>query len=106
MLNADSSTLNRESDDQSRNAPPTIPSEVALRWIARITATMLEIDAPGKPEQREGEEEQRYEGQEGEVGDHRREVRAPVGEELREGFANVHCVSVCPRWRRRKRYRS
>ena len=34
MLNALSSTLKNESDDQSRNAPPTIPSAVAFAWIA------------------------------------------------------------------------
>ena len=34
MLNALSSTLKSESDDQSRNAAPTIPSAVAFAWIA------------------------------------------------------------------------
>ena len=48
MLNADSSTLKSESDDQSRKAAPTIPSEVALRWIVRIASTMLETEALGK----------------------------------------------------------
>jgi hypothetical protein len=33
-------------------------------------------------------------------------VRAAVGEELREGFPNLHCVSVCRQWTRRKRYLS
>src|SRR5581483_10840958 len=37
-----------------------------------------------EPEQREREEEQRDERQEREVGDHRRQVRAAVGEELAE----------------------
>ena len=35
MLNALSSTLKSESDDQSRNAAPTIPSAAELCWIAR-----------------------------------------------------------------------
>ena len=48
MLNADSRTLKKESDDQTRKAAPRIPIEVALLWIVRITSTMLEIEAPGK----------------------------------------------------------
>jgi hypothetical protein len=32
-------------------------------------------------------------------------VRAAIGEELGEGLANMHCVSVCRRWTQRKRYR-
>src|SRR5437868_4730468 len=48
MLNADSSTLNSDSDDQSRNIPPTIPSEVALSWIVRITSALV-LDEQGSP---------------------------------------------------------
>ena len=42
MLNALSRTLKNDSDDQSRNAPPTIPSAVAFAWIAR-TARRIEL---------------------------------------------------------------
>ncbi len=41
MLNALSSTLKNESDDQSRNAAPTSPRAVAFDWIAR-TAVRIE----------------------------------------------------------------
>ena len=82
-----------------------IPSDVALSWIVRTTVTISSIDAPGKAllssrtkkldssarpgeaEQRERQEEQRHEREQREVGDHRREVRAAVGEELGEGLA-------------------
>jgi len=47
MLNALSSTLKNESDDQSRNAPPTIPSAVAFAWIARTARSSELIDASG-----------------------------------------------------------
>ena len=109
MLNAHSSTLKSESDDQSRNAPPTIPSAVALsldrahraRRSSRPTCSgtifgssrtrKLDSSAwPDEPEQREREEEQRHEGEQREVGDHRREVRAAVGEEL---------ATICLTWR-------
>src|SRR6478672_4044675 len=114
MLNADSRTLKKESDDQTRKAAPRIPIEVALLWIVRITLTILElgdevarlVHPARQPEQREREEEERHEREQREVGDHRREVRAPVGEELREGLAQMHGGSVCCRWTRRKRYPS
>ncbi len=48
MLNADSSTLNSESDVQRRKAAPMIPSVVALDVIAPTTRTMSEIDCDGK----------------------------------------------------------
>ena len=49
MLNADSSTLKSESDDQSRNAAPTIPSEVACALDALgPLLTMLSTDRLGK----------------------------------------------------------
>ena len=101
MLNALSSTLKNESDDQSRNAPPTIPSAVAFAWIAR-TALQDRVERrarerlrrargrrtsprrPGatSPSSASDEEEQRHEREQREVRDHRREVRAAVGEEL------------------------
>ena len=48
MLNADSSTLNSESELQKRNVAPRIPSVAAFRWIARTTRTMSSIDCEGK----------------------------------------------------------
>ena len=47
MLNALSSTLKSESDDQSRNAAPTIPSAAALLWIARTACRIESIDVLG-----------------------------------------------------------
>jgi hypothetical protein len=47
MLNADSSTLNSDSDVQSRKAPPMIPSVVAFSLIASTTRTMSSIDWDG-----------------------------------------------------------
>ena len=101
MLNALSSTLKSESDDQSRNAPPTMPSAVGVRPGSRARRVRIEstdvlgnvlreladeeralVGLVGEPEQREREEEQRHEREEREVGDHRGEVRSAVGEEL------------------------
>ena len=48
MLNADSSTLKSESDDQSSATPPMIPSAVEWLWISRTVWTMLETELPGK----------------------------------------------------------
>ena len=48
MLNADSSTLKSDSDDQSRNTAPTMPSEVAWRWIPWVLEMMLSTDRLGK----------------------------------------------------------
>ena len=48
MLNALSSTEKSESDDQSRNAAPTIPSAAALSWIARIAFRIESTDVLGK----------------------------------------------------------
>jgi hypothetical protein len=48
MLNADSSTLNSDSDVQSTKAPPKMPSAAALSWIVETTATMLLTELPGK----------------------------------------------------------
>ena len=47
MLNADSSTLNSDSDVQSSAAPPMIPSAVACFWISSTVWTMLVIEVPG-----------------------------------------------------------
>ena len=44
------------------------------------------LGPPGEAEQREREEDQRDGGEQAEVGDHRGEVGAPVGEELRHGL--------------------
>ena len=104
MLNADSSTLKSESEHQSRNEPPMMPSVAALSLhgvdrASTIWATELDgkircssrderarlVGPAGKPEQREREEGQGQEREQREVGDHRREVRAAVGEELGEG---------------------
>ena len=92
-----------------------MPSAVELLWISSTRATMLETELPGKiclssvdevarlvgpageAEQREREEEQRHEREQREVGDHRREVGAAVGEELRQQEViarSMHCVSV------------
>ncbi len=100
MLNALSSTLKNESDDQSRNAAPTSPSAAAFAWIAR-TARRIEFNGRARErarqladeeralarlvddaEQREREEEQRHEREQREVRDHRGEVGSAVGEEL------------------------
>ena len=100
MLNALSSTLNSESDDQARKSPPTRPSAAAFCWMARTAVRIESTDVLGKtfdeladeervlvglvdePEQRQCEEEERHEGEEREVGDHRGEVRSAIGEEL------------------------
>src|SRR6478735_1342325 len=47
MLNALSSTLKNESDDQSRNAPPTMPSVVAFLWIPRTARRIESIEVLG-----------------------------------------------------------
>src|SRR3954447_6969410 len=47
MLNADSSALNSDSDDQSRNSPPTIPSVAAFAWIARTTFRIVASELDG-----------------------------------------------------------
>ena len=39
-------------------------------------------------EERERQKQKRYEGEQREVGDHRRQVRASIGEELREKLAH------------------
>ena len=57
-----------------------------LDQVARLVLLAQE----GK--QREGEEEQRDEREDGEVGDHRREVGAPVGEVLADD--RVHAEGV------------
>ena len=100
MLNALSRTEKNDSDDQSRNAPPTGPSAAAFDWIARTARRIESSDVLGnvfveladeervlvrlvdEAEQREREEEQRHEREEREVRDHRRQMRPPVGEEL------------------------
>src|SRR6185312_4174920 len=48
MLNALSSTLKNESDDQARNAPPTIPSVPAFRWMARTASRIESSEVLGK----------------------------------------------------------
>ena len=119
MLNALSSTLKNESDDQSRNAPPTIPSAVAFAWIARTaredrrrpsvlgnvfvsscTKNEISLGLMHEAEQREREEEQRHEREQREVGDHRREVRSPVGEELRDDALALARQYARRRWTR------
>ena len=47
MLKADSSALKSDSDVQSRNAPPTIPSDHALSWTVRTSRTMSSIGVSG-----------------------------------------------------------
>src|SRR5581483_1441572 len=47
MLNALSSTEKNESDDQSRNAPPTMPSVPAFAWIAWIALRIDVTDVLG-----------------------------------------------------------
>ena len=48
MLNADSSTLKSESDDQSRNARADDAEAVGVVWMPRHSAQMLSTDALGK----------------------------------------------------------
>ena len=48
MLKADSSTLKSDSDDQSRNAAPITPSDVAWVRILSTPPTIPETDALGK----------------------------------------------------------
>src|SRR5216683_188371 len=47
MLNALSRTLKNESDDQSRNAPPTIPRVAAFAWIPRRARRIESTDVLG-----------------------------------------------------------
>ena len=54
-----------------------------VRWSSR-TKNEFCVGLVREAEQREREEEQRHEREQREVRDHRREVRAAVGEELRE----------------------
>ena len=106
MLNADSSALKSDSDDQSRKIPPMIPSVAALSWIAwttrRIVSSELEreravelaheeirgVGPVREAEERERQEDERHERQEREVRDHRREVRAAVAKELGERLSH------------------
>ena len=100
MLNALSSTLKSDSDDQSRNAAAEEAERRGVR-LDRVDRAQDRVDRRareralqlaheervsvrlvGEPEQREREEQQRHEREQREVGDHRREVRAAVGEEL------------------------
>ena len=120
MLNALSSTLKNDSDNQSRNAPPTIPSVVAFAWIPRTARRIESTDVLGnvfeqlaneersfvrlvdEPEQRQREEEQRHEREKREVRDHRGQVRAPIGEEL--AHDQPHSAAVCSaRWTQPRR---
>jgi len=113
MLNADSSALKSESDDQRSATPPMIPSVAALSWTRWTSVRMLCNEVVGKArlssftrsrtrravdeaEQGEREENKRHEREEREVGDHRGEVGPAVGEELRgEGsFAQAHGRSL------------
>ena len=111
MLNALSSTLKNESDDQSRNAPPTMPSAVAFDWMPRTARRIESSDVFGnvfeswrtknepssawwtRPSSASDEEEQRHEREEREVRDHRGQVRAAVGEELAQD--SPHWAAVC-----------
>src|SRR6187455_2283603 len=47
MLNALSSTLKNESEDQSRNAPPTRPRAVAFDWMPRTARRIESSDVFG-----------------------------------------------------------
>ena len=47
MLNADSSALKNEVDDQSRPMPPMIPSAAALFCTRRTRLVMLSTEVPG-----------------------------------------------------------
>src|SRR3954451_1609794 len=47
MLKALSSTLKKDRDDQSRNAPPTIPSAVAFSWMPRTARRIESSDVFG-----------------------------------------------------------
>jgi hypothetical protein len=47
MLNALSSTLKNDSDDQSRKAPPTMPSAVAFDWMPRTARRIESIEVLG-----------------------------------------------------------
>ena len=114
MLNADSSALKSESDDQSSATPPTIPSVAALSWTRWTSVRMLferrgreraaellheevrRVGAVDEAEQREREEDERHEREQREVGDHRGEVGAAVGEELRDegSLAQAHGRSL------------
>src|SRR6266566_7974983 len=47
MLKALSSTEKNESDDQRRNAQPTIPSAVAFAWIARTARRIVSTEVLG-----------------------------------------------------------
>src|SRR5712691_11310887 len=47
MLNADSSTLNSDSEVQTSAAPPTIPSAAALSWTMWTRLTIRSIGVPG-----------------------------------------------------------
>jgi len=81
MLNADSRTLKNPSAPQSGDGAPQLFDEVArLRLL------------PGEGGQREREEQKGDEGEEREVGDHRREVRSTVCEEL--GDDAMHAAGV------------
>src|SRR4029453_18782779 len=48
MLNADSSALNRDSDDQSSRMPPAIPSTAALSCTRWTSETIPDTELPGK----------------------------------------------------------
>src|SRR3954452_10271930 len=48
MLNADSSALKRESDDQARKTAPMIPSVAALSWIPWTTRRIVSSELVGK----------------------------------------------------------
>ena len=105
MLNADSSTLKSESDAQRSALRRRCRAPSRCRWISSTVSTMLVDGAAreralelrdeearlvrpsGEAEQRERQEEERDEREQREVGDHRREMRAAVGEELRERIA-------------------
>jgi hypothetical protein len=54
--------------------------------------------AAGQAEQRERAEDDRHEREQREVGDHRRQVRAAIGEELLDQlpFADAHVLPVSP----------
>ena len=90
-----STTLHDVRDRLRREELLQLPDEVA-----RL------LGAAGEAEQRQREEDQRDGGEQPEVGDHRREVGAPVGEELRErlGERSAHAGSIV--WRRGCRVRS
>ena len=115
MLKADSSTLKSESELQSRTTAADdaegggVVADGVERMVdrhhrgaredvvERVLEALPRLAVPGRtPEQREGEKEHRHQREQGEVGDHRRQVGAAIGEKLLEqlAFSYTHRQSV------------